>query len=109
MHDHPGHHLLDASPSASVVVDIGADVGALILYVPADQHGREIEISRGTDRRTHAAVRERKLGRGSAFCVFYAGLAAGEYTIWDDAVTPGGTVTVSGGQVAELDWTHRLT
>jgi hypothetical protein len=104
MHD---QHTLDPSPTASVVLDIGADVGALVLHVAADQIGREIEISRlGSDGpRTHAAVRERRIDAGSLHCVVYAGLAAGEYTIWADDTTPGGTVTVIGGRVTELDWT----
>ncbi len=104
MHSHD--HTLDASESASVVLDIGADVGALILYVPESEHGREIEISpSGTDRpRTHAAVRERRLDDGSIYCVVYDKLATGVYTLWDDDVTPAGTVTVTGGQIAEVDW-----
>jgi hypothetical protein len=106
MHNH--QHTLDASESASVVLDIGADVGALILYVPAADYGREIEISRGTDPRTHAAVRERLVDSGSIYCIVYAGLTAGEYTIWDDETTPGGTVTIIGGEITELDWTERL-
>ena len=101
------HHTLEASPNASVVLDIGADVGALILYTPASEGGREIEISRvgSSGPRTHAAVRERRLDHGSLHCVVYAGLAAGEYTIWADNTTPGGTATVIGGCVTELDWT----
>ena len=99
------NHTLDASESASVVLDIGADVGALILYVPAADHGREIEISRGTDIRTHAAVRERIVESGSIYCVVYPGLVADEYTIWADATTPGGHATVTGGEITEVDWT----
>lgn len=100
------HHTLQASPNASVVLDIGADVGALVLYVPATEHGREIEISRvgSSGRRTHAAVRERRLDRGAVHCVVYAGLDAGEYTIWADDTRPGGAATVIGGRVTELDW-----
>jgi hypothetical protein len=98
---------MDASESGSVVLDIGADVGALIVYVPAAWHGREIEVSRGTDRRTHAAVRERHLEDGSIFCVVYPGLPEGDYTIWDDETTPGGTVTITGAEITELDWTQR--
>ena len=101
------HHTLQASPNASVVLDIGADIGALVLYMPTTDHGREIEISQvgSSEPRSHAAVRERRLDRGSLHCVVYAGLAAGEYTIWADDTTPGGTATVIGGHVTELDWT----
>jgi hypothetical protein len=99
------HHPLDASPAASVVLDIGNEVGALILYRPAADHGREIEISRGTDVRTHSAVRERFLASGSIFCAVYPSLPAGAYTIWTDDDTPGGTATVTGGMITEVDWT----
>lgn len=102
------HHTLDASESASVVLNIGADVGALILYVAATEHGREIEISpTGTGaagKRTHAAVRERRLDDGSVYCVVYDGLHAGVYTLWADDTTPAGTATVIGGQITEVDW-----
>jgi hypothetical protein len=100
-------HTLDASESASVVLTIGAGVGALILYVPASELSREIEISpAGTHApRTHAAVRERKLDDGSRYCVVYDGLPEGDYTLWDDDTTPAGTATVTGGQVTEVDWT----
>jgi hypothetical protein len=103
------HHTLDASESASVVLSIGADVGALILYVSADQHEREIEISRtGTDGpRTHAAVRERRVPDGSVWCVVYDGLPAGEYTVWRDDTTPADRVQVVGGRITELDWSSR--
>ena len=109
MHNHHHHHTMDASESASVVLDIGGDVGALVLYVPAAEHGREIEVSRvGTDDpRVHAAVRERMVEAGSVYCMVIGSLQAGEYTIWSDATQPAGTVTVTGGEVAEVDWSER--
>ena len=99
-------HTMAASTVGSVVIDVGGDVGALVLYVPASQLGREIEVSRiGSARhRTHAAVRERRLDNGSCYCVVYTGLAAGDYTVWSDDDTPAGTVTVVGGRVTETDW-----
>jgi hypothetical protein len=108
MHDHH-HHTLDASESASVVLDIGADVGALVLYVAPAEHGREIEISpvATPDQRTHAAVRERIVESGSIFCIVYAGLVEGDYTIWGDATIPVGSVHVAGGEITELDWSDR--
>ena len=40
-----------AGPSGpgTVVLELGADIGALILYTPADLDGAEIEISRDDD------------------------------------------------------------
>jgi hypothetical protein len=106
MHD---QHTLEPSPTGSVVLEIGAEVGALVLYVPAADHGREIEISRigSAAPRTHAAVRERRLDGGSLYCAVYDGLPASEYTIWADETASGGTVTVIGGHVTEVDWTNR--
>ncbi len=108
MHTHH-HHTLAASESGSVVLDIGADVGALVLYVPAAELGREIEISAsGTpNHRTHVAVRERIVESGSVFCLVYPALAQGDYTIWSDETRMAGSVHVVGGQITELDWTSR--
>ena len=41
-----------AGPSGpgTVVMDVGGDIGALILYTPAAMDGREIEISRDGQR-----------------------------------------------------------
>ena len=64
---------------ASVVLDLGADVGALILDTPAELAGREIEIGPAGDgagaRRTHAQVRERRTGAGTGYAAVYPGLA----------------------------------
>ena len=51
-----------AGPSdpGTVVMELGGDTGALILYTPAGLNGREIEISRDGDRgapRTHGSGR----------------------------------------------------
>lgn len=109
-HDHPHHvhphHQHGPSETGAVVLDIGADIGALALYLPATEAGREIEVSRvdGDGHRTHAEVRERHLDHGSVHCVLIAGLTAGAYTVWADATTPAGTVTITGGQITEVDW-----
>jgi len=75
-----------AGPSGpgTVVMELGAGVGALILYTPAGLDGEEIEISRD----------------GSAV---YPGLPAGRYTIWRGHA-PAAAVTVAGGQVSSCHW-----
>jgi hypothetical protein len=99
------HHALGPSAVGAVVLDIGAGAGALIIHVPATEHGREIEVS-GTDgHRTHAAVRERVLDTGSIYCVVYPSLAAGDYTIWADESTPAGSTTIVSGEITEINWT----
>jgi hypothetical protein len=95
------------SGAGSVVLNVGAEVGALVLYTPEDLDGREIEISaQGAPgaRRTHSQVRERRAGRTVQHAAVYPGLAAGDYTIWRDATTPAGVVTVRGGYVTSHHW-----
>lgn len=102
----------EPDPDARVVLDIGADVGALVLYAPKDLAGAEVEVSIATDpgaARTHAIVRERRIRpcastSSSVFAAVYPGLPAGTYTIWRDASAPAGTVQVTGGAVATWRW-----
>lgn len=103
-------HSTDASETGSVVLDIGGDTGALIVHTGREWHGREIEVS-PTDElrpaRTHAAVRERRVQDGVFYSAVYPDLLAGSYTVWWDADTPAGVVTVVGGAVAEFAWPVR--
>ena len=88
------------------ILDIGGDVGALILYTDAGYAEREIEVSlEGDDEhRTHTAIHERRSGAGVVYAGIYPELHAGHYRIWADR--PGLTdhVTIVGGEVAEVDW-----
>ena len=98
-----------AGPSGpgTVVMDLGGDIGALILYTPDDLDGLEIEISRDDDpgaRRTHSQVRARHMPGVTRYAAVYPGLRSGAYTIWRDAVRPVGTVVITGGQVTSWRW-----
>ncbi|MGH2464135.1 MAG: hypothetical protein ACRDGI_01625 [Candidatus Limnocylindrales bacterium] len=112
------------------VLDIGGDVGALILYTDADYDGREIEISlvdasperdmhdhaAGHDhahahehehehgRRTHTAIHQRRAGGQTTYAGIYPELTAGTYRLWTDDPTLPDRVTIVGGEVAEVDW-----
>ena len=94
------------SREGSVVLDIGAGTGALIIRTSAADDGLEIEVSPLDDpgRRTHAAVRPRHLAGGSVHCLVISPLPAGPYTVWADADTPHGTVEVAEGAVSEYLW-----
>ena len=111
-----------AGPSGpgTVIMELGAGVGALILYTPADLDGEEIEISGGDEpadpgsrrthsrrthsRRTHSRVRPRHMPGETRYAAVYPGLPAGRYTIWRDEHSPAATVTVTGGQVSSCHW-----
>lgn len=95
------------SGPASVVLELGPGVGALVLRTPQQLDGREIEVSPLGDaavRRTHSMVRPRTTGRGTQYAAVYPQLPAGTYTVWDDAVTSVVTVTIHGGQVTTARW-----
>ena len=99
-------HNYGPTNAGTVMLDLGADTGALVLYTPADLLGAEIEISPlgpGAPR-THAAVRARPVPGGTRYAVVYEGLAAGDYTLWRNHDTPGGQVTIVGGQVTSHRW-----
>ena len=89
-----------------VVLDIGADVGALVLYTPPERHGQEIEISPiGDDAaRVHTAVLERIVDGRTIYAAVYPELPAGAYRLHDDDPTLPTGVTIAAGCVAELDW-----
>ena len=87
------------SGPGTVVLDIGDDVGALIIITPAAMAGEEIHVSpvRDPAGRTHAVVRERRLGPASSHAAVYPALRAGEYTIWRRRGPAAGTVRIDGG------------
>jgi len=83
----------------SVVLDIGADVGALVLYAPASMDGQEIQIT--GSRHTHSVVRRRDT---HVYAAVYPDLPAGDYTIWSDSGDPVVTTTITGGRVTTCRW-----
>ena len=98
---------LGPSYDGTVMLDIGGDIGALIIHTGPDLHLAEIEVSRTGEEhahRTHVAVRERRGPSGVRFAAIYTGLREGEYTVWGGNGEPADTVRISGGEVAQLDW-----
>ena len=96
-----------AGPSGpgTVVMELGAGIGALVLYAPAGLDGAEIEISRdGAAARTHSRVRPRHTPAGTSYAAVYPGLPAGRYTIWRGGREPAAAVTITGGQVTSCRW-----
>ena len=100
----------------SVLLDIGGDVGAVVLYLPADWEGAEVEYQRRDGRpvahdhrhdhpgghRPHVAVVGRPVGDRVAYSAVFPELVAGRY----EFSLPDGSgleVDVEGGVVTELD------
>ncbi len=90
-----------------VVMELGAGIGALILYTPPGLDGEEIEISRDDEpgaKRTHSRVRPRPVAGVTKYAAVYPGLPEGRYTIWRDEQSPATAATVTGGQVSSCYW-----
>src|SRR5579871_3851366 len=95
----------EAARSPSVVLDIGDDIGALIIYTGPELQGREIEVSprENAARRTHTEVRERCVNGRRLWAGVFPSLAAGAYSLWREILRDE-DITISGGSVTEVDW-----
>ena len=91
-----------------VVLDIGGDLGALIVHTDARMVGVEVEISAtGSDgERSHKEVLEREIEGRPAYTAVFDTVRAGSYTLWVDDVAREHGVVITGGGVAELDWSR---
>ncbi len=87
----------------NAVLDIGEDIGALVIYTAHEMLGNEIEVCpKGNHtQKIHTAVLERKINRRTLFAALFLELPEGDYIT---LTTPSSEITIIGGQVAELDW-----
>ena len=99
------HHAARNHPEF-VVLEIGEDLGALILHAAAHMHGVEVEISPADDdsARSHKEVLERNVGGRPAFTAVFDRLPGGTYTLWTAGVARTRDVAVAGGEISELSW-----
>ncbi len=110
-HDHPVENYAARKHPEFVVLDIGEELGALIIYADQAMHGREIEISpAGKDSaRSHKEVLERREGDRPAFTAVFDALPTGTYTLWVDDRPRARNVNINGGAVVQLDWRSATT
>ena len=107
VHAHENPH----AGQGSVLLDIGGDVGALVVTMPASMLGEEVEVVMPADapghHRPHVAVVPRPVGGDTVPSLVFAELAEGSY-----ALVPKGTddvrlrVRVRGGAVTTAVWPH---
>jgi hypothetical protein len=91
------------------LLDIGGDIGALIVRMPAQLEGSEIEIRPVWETevrpRTHVGVVARPAQHGPVPSLVFPELPAGEYELYVRPAEPVAlTVSVTGGEVAEAVW-----
>jgi hypothetical protein len=93
-----------------VVLDVGGDIGALVVLADPELAGAEIEISPvESATRAHVPVYLRRLGARVVHAAVYPDLPAGDYQLWRSDGQPGLRVSVRGGVVTEACWPHRTT
>jgi hypothetical protein len=91
----------------SLVLDIGGDIGALVIHTGPELDEQEIEISPGTDltaKRSHNQVHVRRSADLTAYTAVFPSVPAGDYTVWHHDGTPHAMITIRGGEVTE----HRM-
>ncbi|HTZ43914.1 MAG TPA: hypothetical protein VMB79_08610 [Jatrophihabitans sp.] len=91
----------------SVLLDIGGEIGALVVTMPAALAGHEVEARPvpGPGPLRHVAVLGRPVTGGVRHSAVFGELAEGEYELY---LRPDGpvrlTVRVCGGRVVEAAW-----
>ncbi len=108
----------------SVLLDIGGDVGALVVSMPVDMVGVEIEIRPlklhqqqagdhshpGGQHHQHVAVVGRPTANGIAYTAVFPELLEGSYLLYEKL---GGSIhlnaTVTGGSVQHATWPRDRT
>jgi hypothetical protein len=99
------NHSARAHPE-HVVLEIGGDLGALVVHTGPELHGAEIEISPcdDDDARSHKDVLERSSGGTPAFAAVFDRIEEGSYTLWVGDAPRARDVAIAGGRITELDW-----
>jgi hypothetical protein len=89
-----------------VVLEIGGELGALLLQTGPELHGVEVEVSPSgqDDHRSHKQVLERSINGHAAYTAVFDGLEAGSYSLWVEGRRRSGGVVVEAGTISELDW-----
>ena len=89
----------------AAVLDIGGNIGALLIYTPAGRSGSEIEVCRAEAprRRIHSVVHPRLTAQTAVYAAVFPELEAGDYLFCGENRNRR-PITVTGGVVAELDW-----
>ena len=106
-HDHPTVHEHEAGlppQGGPVVVDIGGDVGALIVRLAHELLGTELHLRQdGWTHTVHTGVWDRPLGDRMVTVAVYPALVRGTYEILDGVGGVRRIVAIEGGHVTELD------
>ncbi len=98
----------EPSGAGEVLVELGGNIGAAVLFTGPELDGEEIEI-RPTGAPwsgSHVAVRERRLESGPRWAALFGSLPAGPYEVRlkGDPCSPILKLEVEGGHIAQGRW-----
>ncbi|HEX2783795.1 MAG TPA: hypothetical protein VHN36_09435 [Ilumatobacteraceae bacterium] len=105
-HRHGIAHTHEPAPKGGpVVMDIGGDIGGLIVRLDDALEGTELPIEFADDpnRDIHTGVWRRSLGGETVVVAVYPELREGSYRIHSGEHHAGAQLQITGGRVAELD------
>jgi hypothetical protein len=100
------HHELGPTP----VLDIGGDVGALVVQVDTVPQTGELEARPRAhpDRRFHTGVHWREVAGERVAVAVYPAVIQGAYEILDQQLHPVASVQIEGGAVTHIRLTQRV-
>jgi hypothetical protein len=90
-----------------VVLELGGEIGALVVHADPDQHDLQIEITRSgaeDGKREHQHILERPIGGQTMYAAVFGGLREGSYTLLTDDAVRETDVLIRGAQVTTVDW-----
>jgi hypothetical protein len=102
-HGHDRHHRHELGDTP--VLDIGGDVGAMVVYLPEDPLSGELDAcphGKPGDR-FHTGVHELDIADGPTWVAVYPEVPAGRYDLLADTGDVLATVAVAGGDVTLHD------
>jgi len=99
------HHELEATP----VLDIGGEVGALVVQLDTVPQTGELEACPRAhpDLRFHTGVHWREIAGKRVAVAVYPSIIQGDYEILDQALRAVAAVHIEGGEVAHIRLTLR--
>lgn len=100
-HPHPRQWRPESPPGANPVLDIGGDIGALVVHLPDLTASGELEAhpTGMPTARFHTGVHHRDGG----WVAIFPEVVEGRYDLLDDDGTTRAQVVVTGGEVSQLD------
>ena len=99
------HHHHGAPSGVGVLLDIGEDVGAVVVYLGDQAIGDELEIQPVGDPagRFHTGIHPRRIDGDVVPVAVFPEVRTGAYELLDDRGRPFAELTAAGGEVRTID------